>query len=110
MNAASYRAAKHAVRCREIGTQFLPPERPVQRWTGPILADANPVGMASGLRSHPPTDAELTALRLMLQQPSTTALSRAMVESLREKGLVERRDGLLSVTSRGHSALLHSDH
>jgi len=109
MNAASSRAAKHALRCREIGTQVLLSKRPVQRWPGTILADANASGVASGSRSQPPTEPELMALRLMLQQPSTTAVTRAMVESLREKGLVERRDGLLSVTSRGHSALLHSD-
>ena len=51
------------------------------------------------------TQAELIALRLLADHPSTFVMPD-IERRLLAKGLVERRVGSLVVTSRGHAAIL----
>ena len=52
------------------------------------------------------SDLDLMALELLAHRPDTRMIRKAMLLSLLESGLVERRDGKLVVTFRGHAALL----
>ena len=54
------------------------------------------------------SQAELIALRLLVERPSTMVIADVL-QQLLDKGLVERRAGSLVVTSRGHAAILQKD-